>query len=251
MILSIIIPCFNQVSQLFECLQSIRKQTFKSYEIILVDGGCSEDIIKYILILKAENIHLISEPDLGIYDAMNKGIDLAKGNWLYFIGVDDAFYDNNVLESLIFSFKKDDIKLIAGEIKYEFNNQDSIFVKKNKGLIKPIWSKKIWLRNTLHHQALFYHKSVFKQARFDIKYKILADYAFNIQLWKQQKPVLILDRVIAKCGTQGVSKQYDFNLYWEELILKTRSSSVILFPLFVILSMVKYSFKKIEYFISE
>ena len=195
--------------------------------------------------LKIRNIKVVSEPDFGVFDAMNKGVSLADGNWIYFMGVDDSFYDLDVLKSLAPYFEERSNKLILGKIVYRFNKQDSIFVRKNKGLITPLWSKIIWLRNTMPHQGMFYHKSVFANKRYDTGYKILGDYAFNLNLWKEQVCVLILENIIATCGTQGLSKRYNWALYKEEITLKTRASSLLYKPLFVFLGMVKYGLKKL------
>ena len=242
--LSIIIPCFNQTSDLIQCLKSISNQTFNSYEIIVVDGA-SKDNVDFFLQPVPRNMKFVSEPDLGIFDAMNKGVSLAQGEWLYFMGVDDYFYDIDVLKSLAPLFETKSIKLIIGRIVYRFRDQDSIFIKKNKGLIKPIWSKKIWISNTLPHQGIFYQRSVFDSKRYDVRYEILGDYAFNLNLWKEKTPILIAENIIAYCGTSGISKKFSFSLYNEELLLKTRATSIFYIPLFSILMVVKYFFKKI------
>ncbi|MCF8272439.1 MAG: glycosyltransferase [Flavobacteriaceae bacterium] len=242
--LSIIIPCLNQTPQLIQCLKSISNQTFNSYEIIVVDGASKDNPASFLKSI-SNNIKFISEPDLGIFDAMNKGISLAKGDWLYFMGVDDYFYDSDVLKSLTPLFDSESVKLIIGQIVYRYKDQDSIFIKQNKGLIKPIWSKKIWIRNTLPHQGMFYHNSIFKEKRYDINYRVLGDYAFNLNLWKSQVPILISNNIIATCGTQGFSKKYNLALYKEEILLKTKASSVALMPVFTFIALVKFGLKKI------
>jgi glycosyltransferase involved in cell wall biosynthesis len=104
---SIIIPTFNSEKVLRECLNSIVEQTFNNYEIILIDGLSTDstvDIIKEYS-LNNPNIHWVSEKDLGIYDAMNKGIKIANGEWVYFLGSDDKLSSNNALQE-IFNFEK-------------------------------------------------------------------------------------------------------------------------------------------------
>jgi glycosyltransferase involved in cell wall biosynthesis len=242
--LSIIIPCLNQTPQLIQCLKSISNQTFNSYEIIVIDGA-SEDNGDFFLQPLPSSIKFVSEPDSGIFDAMNKGVSLAQGEWLYFMGVDDYFYDSDVLKSLTPLFDSESVKLIIGQIVYRYKDQDSIFIKQNKGLIKPIWSKKIWIRNTLPHQGMFYHNSIFKEKHYDTNYKVLGDYAFNLNLWKSQVPILISNNIIATCGTQGFSKKYNLGLYKEEVLLKTKASSVALMPVFTFIALVKFGLKKI------
>ncbi|MBD0830553.1 glycosyltransferase [Aestuariibaculum sediminum] len=240
--ISIIIPCLNQIDKLVECLKLVSKQTFKSFEVIVVDGGSSNFNLKA-LTDKFTDIKFISEPDNGVYDAFNKGVSLAEGDWLYFMGVDDRFYNFNLLESIVPYLKENNKLLILGQIIYEFKKDDSFLIKRNKGLVKPDWSKKIWLRNTLPHQGIFYNKNVFKKEQFDTRYGVLADYAFNLNLWKKQVPVLKIDKVIAFCGTQGLSKNYNYRLYKEEACLKTRASSVLFMPIFIMISAIKFGLK--------
>ncbi|GAA4816294.1 glycosyltransferase family 2 protein [Litoribaculum gwangyangense] len=242
--LSIIIPCFNQIKELYDCLESISKQRFTDFEIIVIDGG-SKGNFESILIAIPLKIKFVSEPDSGVYDAMNKGVSMASGDWLYFMGVDDAFYDDDVLKSLIPYFKNDNVKLFIGPIIYRFKKDDSIFVKKNKGLFKPLWSKQIWLKNTLPHQGMFYHRSLFEKQCYDTKYKVLGDYAFNLNLWRRHVPVLIIDTIIATCGTQGLSKCYNWSLYKEEITLKTEASFIIFKPIFMVIATTKFVLKKL------
>lgn len=231
------------MTELIACLSNVTKQRFDSFEIIVVDG--SDSLKESNLIEMFKDVKFIIESDKNVYDAMNKGITKATGEWLYFMGVDDRFYDFNVLRSVVPFFNENKVKLILGQISYKYERNDSYFIKRNDGLVKPVWSAKIWLKNTLQHQGVFYHKSNFYEQNYDIRYSILADYAFNLSLWKKRVPVLILDKVIAKCGTGGLSKNYSFKLYREEVDLKTRASSIVLKPIFFILAMVKMSLKRI------
>jgi len=242
--LSIIIPCLNQIDLLKDCLKSISRQSFKSYEIIVVDGA-SKDGTNEFLNTISSTIKFISEPDSGIYDAMNKGIKMARGEWLYFMGVDDRFYNDDVLAYIDSLLPHNNIKIVACQIIYQFKDHDSLFVKRRKGIVKPSWSKKIWLKNTLHHQGIFYNKSILKDQVFNIKYKILADYALNLKLWKLNTPVLIIDKIIAKCGTEGLSKKYNWTLYKEEVNIKTDATSLAFYPFFVFLAVIKYCLKHI------
>jgi len=241
--LSIIIPCLNQIELLKDCLKSISQQSFDFYEIIVIDGN-STDGTKAFLKKVSDSIKSVSEPDNGVYDAMNKGISLSNGEWLYFMGVDDRFYDSELLASFWELITNKNEKIIAGKILYEFKEQDSFFIKRRKGLIKPSWSQKIWIKNTLHHQGTFYKKSIFNEMSFNTNYKILADYDLNLKLWKKKIPILILDKIIARCGTEGLSKQYNWALYKEEIELKTKASSVLYMPFFTILAYTKYCLKK-------
>src|SRR5688572_7883253 len=99
---SIIIPTFNSSLTLRACLDSIAGQTFKNYEVIIMDGLSEDNTIQLANNYRSSlpNLRVISEKDYGIYDAMNKSIKIAKGSWLYFMGSDDFFYDRGVLENI-------------------------------------------------------------------------------------------------------------------------------------------------------
>ena len=99
---SIIIPTLNASKTLEKALDSIVTQSYKSYQIIIVDGDsadCTCEIVKQYQ-QKCSEISLIIDKDKGIYDAMNKGIALSTSEWLYFMGADDELFDENVLKIL-------------------------------------------------------------------------------------------------------------------------------------------------------
>lgn len=242
--ISIIIPSFKQLPKLAECLRAVSYQTFNSFEIIVVDGG-SNNFGELNLVQDFKEVKFLCEPDKNVYDAMNKGIALAEGDWLYFMGVDDSFYDFEILKSVAPFLDEKKFKVVLGQIVYEFNKGDSFFVRKNNGLVRPVWSNKMWLKNTLPHQGMFYHKTIFLEYQYNIKYEVLADYDLNLKLWKNRVPVLILDKKIASCGTQGLSKDFNLKLYKEEVAIKTEASSIVLKPVFTIIAILKYILKKV------
>jgi glycosyltransferase involved in cell wall biosynthesis len=187
----------------------------------------------------------ISEPDNGIYDAMNKGISLSTGNWLYFLGSDDKFADQNVLSELFSVSIPENIDILLGTIKYALKKDDSLFLKKNRGHFIPSWTNLIWLKNSIPHQAIFYRKNLFDHFVFSSQYKVLGDYDLNLKLYNNKKQHLKFDTIIAICDTNGISKNYDWNLYKEEIKLKSYHSSIVFKPFFFCLAGFKYIVKKI------
>ena len=101
--LSIIIPTYNSASVLAKALDSIVKQNFTDWEVLVMDGVSTDNTIKVAQSYNDSRIHIFSEPDKGIYDAMNKGIEKAQGEWLYFLGSDDWLLNGNVFDSLFSS----------------------------------------------------------------------------------------------------------------------------------------------------
>lgn len=223
-------------------IESIEKQTFKEVEVWVIDGGSSKEILNYLEGLKKPFFYQ-SGIDKGIYDAMNKGIHLAKGEWLYFLGAGDRLYNNTILENVFKSLKKDCF-LIAGKIVYQGNHKPFVYSKSK--MIKNVhWSKRMWLTNGLHHQGTFYKKELFKESDYALNYKILADYHFNLKLLKNKIKCNILPLKIAKCNSDGVSKIGSWQLYQEEINLKTDLTSVVLRPVFYIVALLKFLSRKI------
>ena len=103
----------------------------------------------------------------------------------------------------------------------------------------------MWIRNGLHHQGTFYRSSLFLAVEYKLEYKTLADYELNLLLYQKKETCILLEEVIAKCNSDGVSKVGSWELYLEEIALKLALSSPIFLPIFYILAFIKYISKKI------
>lgn len=175
---------------------------------------------------------------------MNKGINHSTGKWVYFLGADDQLFSNYTLSNLL-TVTNNKYDLILGRIQYSFTKKDSHFVKKKNGIFTPSWSKKIWIKNTIHHQGAIYKRILFAKNNYNIQYKTLADYAFNLNLFIENKSCKIVSDVIAKCGTSGLSKNYHWKLYQEEIKLKSLQTSILFHPFIILISVTKYFLKSI------
>lgn len=204
MFFSIIIPTFNAENEISNCLNSICSQTFKDIEVIIVDGQSTDRTIE-IATKFAQSIQVkwISEPDNGIYDAMNKGIALATGNYLYFMGSDDTFYDNFVLANVK---KKTDLaadEVVYGNVKMIGNNS----LVKDGTIYGGEFDLKRLLSTNISHQSIFYHYSIFtKIGLYNTSYVSLADYDFNLKVWAKY-PFKYIDLIVANFKVGGASTQ--------------------------------------------
>ncbi len=221
---------------------SISDQKFKDYEVWIIDNQSTDGTLTYLKELKVP-FNWISEKDAGVYHAMNKGALLAKNKWLYFLGADDKLYNNEVLSTVFSKPISKQFKLIIGAIKYDLKKNDLVYTHTKDGLVKPSWSPKLWFKNSVHHQAIFYNSEIFENYKYSLKYEILADHALNLNLYKSNYKAKIIKGIIAYCGTDGLSKSYSKELYFEEVQLKVDESSEILRPLFTVMAIIKYYMK--------
>jgi glycosyltransferase involved in cell wall biosynthesis len=191
--LTIIIVTYNAAEYLQSCLNSIYAQEYTTIDIIVIDGK-SADGTADILQQNTAKIHFwVSEKDNGIYDAMNKALPHITGQWVYFLGADDE---------LLPEFSK-----MAGELKDEnaiyYGNVLADGIKRS-GLISSYYMAK----GGIYHQAIIYPASVFEHYTYNIKYKIAADYALNMRLYKDKRYKFIyVDIIIAKYNHTGISSQ--------------------------------------------
>lgn len=119
--ISIITVCYNSAATLTDTLESVLKQNYPEIEHIIVDGKSTDGTVELIRQYEARyqrKLKWISEPDAGIYDAMNKGISLATGDVIGFLNADDYYQDNRVLEEIAVAFNQTDIDAIHGNLSY-------------------------------------------------------------------------------------------------------------------------------------
>ena len=100
-LISIITVCLNSGTTLQRTIDSVRKQTYANIEYIVIDGGSTDDTLKIIRSNEEYITHWLSEPDRGLYDAMNKGIDRATGEWIHLLNADDIYFDANSLSRIV------------------------------------------------------------------------------------------------------------------------------------------------------
>lgn len=204
-----IIPVFNSATSIESTLTSIAEQTFHNYEIVLVDGVSTDRTLAIITAFRELNplvpVKLLSEPDRGIYDAMNKGIGLATGDWLYFMGADDFFFSPAVLGKIAAVIEKDQPDLIYGTVlglashkKYEYDTLDKV------------------LSTGVHHQSVFYKAVLFKEiGGYDLNYEVAADYDLTLKVFLSDAyKKTFINEEVAFFGEAGLSAQkFDYKFF--------------------------------------
>ena len=203
--LSVITVCFNEIETIARTIQSVLAQDYQDVEYLIIDGGSDDGTVELAEKYTGDAVTLISEKDNGIFDAMNKALNLASGDILYFLNADDHFYDNSVLSYAAGCFERDKaIEILSGKIMF-FNTP----------LIngKPYRRDNFLFRNKLElyknpngQQCIFARKSVFdKTGNFNLSYPLCADYEWLIRAINSNTRIHFVDRYFANVDYQGVS----------------------------------------------
>lgn len=207
---SIIIVTYNAKSVIKNAIESVGKQTYANTELIIIDGNSSDGTIE---VLKNSNeiAFWLSEPDVGIYDAMNKGIKFATGEWIVFLGADDVFYDSKSISSVF-------------EDEIDYQNFDFIYgnvwLKKSKRIMGGSRDICSLIENNIPHQAIFFNRRVFDiVGKFNQRYSILGDYDLNIRIFSN--PIIkskYVDKILGIFDQSGVSgRMIDGNFFKDYL----------------------------------
>lgn len=192
---SIIVPTFNSGPKLEMTIQSVFEQPDQLFELLVIDGGSSDDTMA-LLKKYATCLRLISEPDRGVYDAMNKGIARTSAPYLYFLGAGDC-----LREGVLARVAK---ALPARKIGFVYGN---VFMHERELVWDGPWTAEKFRTRTPCQQAIFYDRRIFgRHGFFEIQFKTLADYAMNIRCFGDRKiEKVFLDEIIADYEGGGYS----------------------------------------------
>lgn len=190
---SVITVVFNGEKYLEQTIQSVINQSYKNIEYVVIDGGSTDGTID-ILNKYRENISLIvSEPDRGLSDAMNKGANLATGDWVIYLHADDTFTDTNSVQKLINTANEDkNANWVTGYLRF-LNSSNEVF--RCDKFHKISWLDML-LRNVIRHQATMVRLRKSREITFNEEYKYAMDYDYFLRLWSEYgKPKVIKDYI--------------------------------------------------------
>ena len=176
---SIITVCFNSSKTILDCINSVNMQTYKNIEHVFIDSLSTDETVKIIKKSCKKNFRIITEEERGVYVAMNKGVEIASGNFICFLNSDDFYCDKNLIEVISKQFEDKDLDIIYGNIDY---------VSANKKYIRTFYAPNKFndvLRGfQIPHPAIFIKASHLKNLDqpFDNKYKIASDFGQQIYL---------------------------------------------------------------------
>lgn len=197
-LISIITVVFNGESYIEKTILSVLNQTYKNIEYIIVDGGSQDNTLNIISKYKPYLSHLISEPDDGIYDAMNKGISLAKGKWINFMNGGDSFYNEKTLED-IFALESYWHSAII------YGSHQVVYPSGKKKIRLPGKLEDIWKGSRFCHQSVFVLANFQKTNKFNKSNKISADFEFFYTAYQSGVLFQKIDLVVSSVASGGLS----------------------------------------------
>jgi len=195
---SVITVNLNNAIGLEKTIRSYLLQDYSYKELIIIDGLSNDTSLNIINKYKEYIDFFISGKDSGIYDAMNKGILIAKKEWIFFLNSGDTFYSKNLFNKI---FKKDikEKSVIYGNIKYKNIINDKLISIDCEMLFKNLW------KNNLFHQAALIRNKIHKKYLYREKFKIIADFVFFFNLYKKNYKFLKLPLIFSNVDNQGIS----------------------------------------------
>ena len=212
---TIITVCLNIASTIRRTCESIVNQTFQDFQWIVVDGASTDGTLDILKEYSSRINILISEPDKGIYNAMNKGIKFAIGEYINFMNGGDEFFDNTVLE-MIFN-KKITSDVVYGDSIYISKTKEELFSTEN-----PITSYGLYYFYRLAHASSFIKTNIQKKYKYNEKMCISADREFFSKLFVLNYSFQKYNIIISKFYTDGISNQNIKLKTHEDIIIKKK-----------------------------
>lgn len=241
-LISVITVVLNARNDLSNAIKGVKGQSYPNIEHIIIDGGSMDGTVDLLRKNDGGIDYWVSEADMGIYEAMNKGVEAADGEWLYFLGVDDAFYGRNTLR-LVFGDHSipDEVTVLLGNVIYPDGQ-----------LFKSRFAKSMYFKNTIHHQGVFYRRELFDGFRYGMsglassrrRYHISGDYQLNFMLFLKRAKYIHVNQIIAKCG-RGLSMQGQLLGYVEEIVIRHEYLGFFKSMVFDACTLLRYLYKRI------
>ena len=221
--ISIITATYNSAATISSCIASVNEQTYPDIEHIIIDGASKDNTLEIIKSMPNRVSKIVSEPDGGIYDAMNKGINFTTGEIMGILHSDDLFYSDETLKYISSAFSVSNADVVYGDL--------IIVEKNNTGKIRRYWKSKSFKPNLLNrgwmpaHPTVFMRKGVYKKhGLFNLNMKISADYDFMLRVFSDPNlKFFYLPEVITKMREGGAS-----NGSLKKMILKTKEDYIAL-----------------------
>lgn len=242
MTLSIIMVAYNSFATVEQAISSIVNQVYSNIEFIIIDGGSTDGTLDVIKRYANKITYWVSEPDHGIYDAMNKGVRACTGDYVYFIGSDDALVDVNIISQIVAEIDMNTDILSCSVIVVDTESKMQYVMNNHQAR-----DRGKYVGGMIPHQGMFMRRELLVRCPFDTDYKIAADFKFFLQSYYDEKVNFkFIDIPVCFMATGGASgdntlRQEEYNLIYKELDLPFHD------PPRVFTSRIKELIKKLPY----
>ena len=220
--ISIITVCYNAQETIQYTIDSVLSQQYSNFEYIIIDGQSTDMTCSILSSINNPKFKYISEPDEGIYDAMNKALGIASGDFLIFLGADDLFYSDKVLLDVVPFLKKQDVVYYG-----------DVLLKKGKKLYDGKFSRWKFGYKNICHQSVFYPKGIYKSHLYDKDYRLVADWVYNLQLLKEGIKFVYINLIISIYHNEDRASSSNSDINFLNDRKKMIISSVGYFPYYI------------------
>lgn len=197
--ISVITVVFNNIEGIETTIKSVLGQGYKYIQYIIIDGGSTDGTVDVIKKYEKKLFYWVTEPDKGIYDAMNKGISVATGSWMIFMNSGDRFANDSIIQS-VFKVSYDE-DILYGDAVIEYVYFQTLFRK------HPL--KSMWKKSPFCHQATFIKGTLMREWKYDLQYKIGGDHDFFFRAYTHGKKFRYLNMIICFFdGRAGTTKKF-------------------------------------------
>lgn len=244
--ISVILATYNRESTVVRALLSIKGQTYSDIQVIVIDGASNDNTISLVKPLLNKGDILKSEPDLGVYDALNKGLALAEGETIAFLHSDDIYFDENVISQVVKKLSDYSVDLVYGDVTFFTPKKPTKVIRKYRS---DMLSKRnlAWGRMPAH-PAMFIRKRVYdKVGSFRTDFNIAGDYEFlcrvvNLKnLRSSYTPAIFVRMQMGGVSTSGIRNTFLLN----KEVLRALKENNIYTNIFMLLS--KYPSKILQF----
>ena len=203
---SIITITFNAAPVIGPTLQSVLAQSYRNYEYILVDGASKDDTVAIAKASGIEFAHIVSEPDKGLYDAMNKGMRLATGDYLCFLNAGDAFHSPDTLERIVAAIAHEEQlpDVLYGETAEVNNERQFVRMRRLQAPARLTW-KSFKQGMLVCHQAFYARRDIAPE--YNLEYRLSADVDWCIKVMKRAKKMINVQLTVVDYLQNGLSLQ--------------------------------------------
>jgi glycosyltransferase involved in cell wall biosynthesis len=236
-VVSVITAVYNDKANLESTIRSVLNQTYKGIEYIIIDGGSTDGTLDIIRKHEDRIAYWVSESDRGVYDAMNKGADLASGEWINFMNAGDRFFDGETVGK-VFIKNQDAVDLIYGD--HHMIYGPSFSMVQRAGRLENMWRGMAFC-----HQSAFVKTALMKKYKFNITNTIGADFEFIYTLYRNGFKFHYSNVVIASVLAGGLSDIHSLKRTMEHWFAVRKFSKTVRVDLYYFLFMINTFFKKV------